>query len=309
MRQGLKVSLIIPVYNESGKIRACMDNIAGVDGLHEVIFADGGSTDGTPDIIGGRYRVLRCGKGRARQMNAAAKEAAGDILWFSHCDSLLPKDGAEEIIAAVNAGARFGCFHIGFDYDGPFMGCNTLNSNLRARLWHIAFGDQGIFMDKDLFFEVNGFPDLPIMEDYELSRIMKRRSEKLYLLPEVEAYAKQAQEEHSEHSAKEGVIRDFLDREIPVDWEKQTLFERKMYWAGGFANDKEKTKLKRRERVCAVEIWCEAFGGEIRYFRRSDAAEINAILARIPGWERCQKTMRVGCAYGVQKGFIRCNLL
>ena len=133
--------------------------------------------------------------------------------------------------------------------------------------------------------------------------------EKLYLLPEVEAYAKQAQEEHSEHSAKEGVIRDFLDREIPVDWEKQTLFEHKMYWAGGFANDKEKTKLKRRERVCAVEIWCEAFGGEIRYFRRSDAAEINAILARIPGWERCQKTMRVGCAYGVQKGFIRCNLL
>ena len=83
----------------------------------------------------------------------------------------------------MNAGARFGCFHIGFDYDGPFMGCNTLNSNLRARLWHIAFGDQGIFMDKDLFFEVNGFPDLPIMEDYELSRIMKRRSEKLYLLP------------------------------------------------------------------------------------------------------------------------------
>lgn len=183
MRQGLKVSLIIPVYNESGKIRACMDNIAGVDGLHEVIFADGGSTDGTPDIIGGRYRVLRCGKGRARQMNAAAKEAAGDILWFSHCDSLLPKDGAEEIIAAVNAGVRFGCFHIGFDYHGPFMGCNTLNSNLRARLWHIAFGDQGIFIDKDLFFEVNGFPDLPIMEDYELSRIMKRRSEKLYLLP------------------------------------------------------------------------------------------------------------------------------
>ena len=133
--------------------------------------------------------------------------------------------------------------------------------------------------------------------------------EKLYLLPEVEAYAKQAQEEHSEHSAKEGVIRDFLDREIPEDWEKRTLFEHKMYWAGGFANDKEKTKLKRRERVCAVEIWCEAFGGEIRYFRRSDAAEINAILARIPGWERCQKTMRIGCAYGVQKGFIRCNLL
>ncbi len=129
--------------------------------------------------------------------------------------------------------------------------------------------------------------------------------EKLYLLPEVEAYAKQAQEEHSEHSAKEGVIRDFLDREIPEGWEKRTLFERKMYWAGGFANDKEKTKLKRRERVCAVEIWCEAFGGEIRYFRRSDAAEINAILARIPGWERSKSNMRFGVVYGTQKGFLR----
>lgn len=73
---------------------------------------------------------------------------------------------------------------------------------------------------------------------------MWHNGEKLYLLPEVEAYAKQAQEEHSEHSAKEGVIRDFLDREIPVDWEKQTLFERKMYWAGGFANDKEKDETE-----------------------------------------------------------------
>ena len=90
-----------------------------------------------------------------------------------------------------------------------------------------------------------------------------------------------------------------------MDWEKQMLFERKMYWAGGFANDKEKTKLKRRERVCAVEIWCEAFGGEIRYFRRSDAAEINAILARIPGWERCKSNMRFGVVYGTQKGFLR----
>ena len=182
MRQGLKVSLIIPVYNESGKIRACMDNIAGVDGLHEVIFADGGSTDGTPDIIGGRYRVLRCGKGRARQMNAAAKEAAGDILWFSHCDSLLPKDGAEEIIAAVNAGARFGCFHIGFDYDGPFMGCNTFFSNRRARQG-IAFGDQGIWIRRELFLSLGGFPELPIMEDYEFSLRMKERGIPIRFLP------------------------------------------------------------------------------------------------------------------------------
>lgn len=139
--------------------------------------------------------------------------------------------------------------------------------------------------------------------------LMWRNGEKLYLLPEIETYAKQAQEEHSEHSAKEGIIREFLDREIPKDWEKRSLNDRKMYWAGVFDSnsDRAKTELKHRERICAAEIWCEAFGGEIRYFRRSDAAEINAILARISGWKKNQKAMRIGCAYGVQKGFVRCN--
>lgn len=137
--------------------------------------------------------------------------------------------------------------------------------------------------------------------------LMWRNGEKLYLLPEIETYAKQAQEEHSEHSAKEGIIREFLDREIPMDWEKRSLNDRKMYWAGVFDSDRAKTELKRRERICAAEIWCEAFDGEIRYFRRSDAAEINAILARISGWKKNQKAMRTGCAYGVQKGFVRCN--
>lgn len=191
------------------------------------------------------------------------------------------------------------CVFFGTTNEEEFLRDHTGN----RRFWPVECGVQQ--PTKSVFTELAA----NVPQIWAEALTLWHNGEKLYLLPEVEAYAKQAQEEHSEHSAKEGVIRDFLDREIPEDWEKRTLFEHKMYWAGGFANDKEKTKLKRRERVCAVEIWCEAFGGEIRYFRRSDAAEINAILARIPGWERCQKTMRVGCAYGVQKGFIRCNLL
>lgn len=65
-------------------------------------------------------------------------------------------------------------FTIGFDYDGPFMGCNTYFSNRRAKKGRIAFGDQGIFMTRELFLQQNGFPDLPLMEDYELSLRMKR---------------------------------------------------------------------------------------------------------------------------------------
>lgn len=179
----MRLTLILPVYNESAVIEACLANLRTLEGEVEILFADGGCTDDTVAKIGDAYRVIPCPKGRAKQMNAAAAEATGDVLWFSHCDSLLPPDGPRQILAAVESGARFGCFHIAFDYDGPFMKCNTFNSNLRAKLWHIAFGDQGIFLTRELFLQQGGFPDLPIMEDLELSRRMKRQGIPLTVLP------------------------------------------------------------------------------------------------------------------------------
>lgn len=180
----MKISVITPVYNESAGIGAFLENIRKLPGEFELIFADGGSTDGTQDMIPSPYRVLNCPKGRARQMNAAAEQAGGDILWFVHCDSLLPDTACGSIAAAVESGAQFGCFHLAFDYKGPFMGCNTYMSNRRAKRSHIAFGDQGIFITKELFLREGGFPDLPIMEDYEFSRRMKRKKIPLTVLPE-----------------------------------------------------------------------------------------------------------------------------
>lgn len=179
----MKLTLIIPIYNEEAVIARCLQNLAQLPADVEILFADGGSTDDTVALIGSRYPVIPCPKGRARQMNEAAKFAAGDVLWFSHCDSLLPSDGPAQIKNAVAAGAQFGCFHIAFDYDGPFMRCNALNSNLRVRLWHIAFGDQGIFVTRELFQRQGGFPELPIMEDYEFSRRMKKAHIPLRFLP------------------------------------------------------------------------------------------------------------------------------
>ena len=181
----MKISLIIPIYNEISKIGQCIENLAAIKDSAEIIFADGGSTDETLSHIPPCYTVISCPKGRARQMNFAASRAGGDILWFSHCDSLLPPSGPGEILEAVSKGARFGCFHIGFDYDGPFMKCNTFNSNLRAKRLHIAFGDQGIFMTRELFESCGGFPELPIMEDYELSRRMRKQKIKLHVMPSV----------------------------------------------------------------------------------------------------------------------------
>lgn len=178
----MRITLIIPVYNEAGTIDQCLANLEALEGEAELLFADGGSTDGTLEKLAG-YHVLRCPKGRARQMNQAARQAEGDVLWFSHCDSLLPRDGLRQIREAADRGARFGCFHIGFDRPGLLMGCNAALSNLRVRLWRIAFGDQGMFMTRELFHEAGGFPELPLMEDYEFSRRMRRAGVPLRLLP------------------------------------------------------------------------------------------------------------------------------
>jgi hypothetical protein len=115
-------------------------------------------------------------------MNCGAANASAEVLWFVHCDSILPRDAHRQIRTAVESGADWGCFHIGFEYDGPFMGCNTYFSNRRARRG-IAFGDQGIWIMRDLFLQQGGFPELPIMEDYAFSRHMKRRKIPLKVLP------------------------------------------------------------------------------------------------------------------------------
>lgn len=179
----MKISLIIPIYNEIKTIDACLAGLSRLDGEWEILFADGGSTDGTLERIGTQYAVLRCPKGRAVQMNAAARQATGGVLWFVHCDSVLPEGAHAQIENAVGAGVVFGCFHIGFDYDGPLMGCNTRLSNRRAKVGKIAFGDQGIFVNRELFFQSGGFPELPIMEDYEFSRRMKKQRVPLTVLP------------------------------------------------------------------------------------------------------------------------------
>lgn len=136
-----------------------------------------------------------------------------------------------------------------------------------------------------------------------------RQREPLYLEnTEIAAAALQMQEGHAIHSAKEGVIRDFLDKEIPEDWDSRSLNERRLYWSGGFQDrgglPGGEQATRRRTKVCALEIWCEVLNGEARYFRQSDAREINAIIEKTPGWKKAS-TIRAGIAYGIQRGYTR----
>lgn len=115
--------------------------------------------------------------------------------------------------------------------------------------------------------------------------------------------AEAEQEGHREISSREGLITDFLERKIPVDWDGWKLSNRLMYWGGNIA-DREKYELIERNKICALEIWCELFGGDFKSMRNSDAIEINRIISSLPGWER-QKSPRKYGYCGSQRGFSR----
>ena len=173
LRDHATVSLIVPVYNEEKTIDHTVRRLMDLQDKCEVIIVDGGSMDDTIAHIPAELRLIHGPKGRALQMNAGAAQASGDILFFLHCDSELPKDPLGEI-RRVMSRYEAGCFGIAFHSRHFFMLTNKLISNGRARCHGIMFGDQGIFMTRELFVEAGGFPELPIMEDYQFSLTLRK---------------------------------------------------------------------------------------------------------------------------------------
>lgn len=173
-----KISIIVPIYNEEKTIEKIQNQLYLLKDKCEILFVDGGSTDHTLELIAPEFRVLHSEKGRAKQMNLGAKESTGDILFFLHCDSELP-DRPLEQIRYVMKDYRAGCFGIAFHSKNFFMFTCRVISNHRIKDRKVMFGDQGIFVDRDLFFDAGMFPELPIMEDYQFSLTLKERGEKL----------------------------------------------------------------------------------------------------------------------------------
>lgn len=172
-----KISIIIPTYNEESIILALLSQLEQYKHDAEIIIVDGSSTDGTVELIRDRWRVISCDKGRGHQMNLGAEKSFGDILFFLHVDSKLPTDALGQIIRCMRTN-RYGCFGIKFASANFFMWTNKVISNHRAWKRGLPFGDQGIFIERSLFEEAGGFPELPIMEDYEFARRMRAKGYK-----------------------------------------------------------------------------------------------------------------------------------
>lgn len=168
------LSVIVPVLNEAAVLDQLCHQLEELERKAEVIIVDGSSTDGTPQKLGERFRVLRSVKGRGTQLNAGAAAARGEVLLFLHADSVLEK-GAVEQMRAVLEHKRAGCFEVSFPRSTLAMRCCEALSNFRAKHRHVMFGDQGIFMERSLYDELGGFEDIELMEDYQLSLELQRR--------------------------------------------------------------------------------------------------------------------------------------
>ena len=165
----MPVSVIVPALNEADRIGTAID-AAFAAGAAEVIVADGGSIDATMTVAQKHgARVIEGESQRARQLNRGAEAAKHDILLFLHADTLLPPGAAEAVERAIAGGAVFGGFRIEFLEPGLGIVARTINA--RTHLTRAPWGDQAQFVRRDVF---PGYPDFPIMEDYELARRMKR---------------------------------------------------------------------------------------------------------------------------------------
>jgi rSAM/selenodomain-associated transferase 2 len=171
-----KVSIIIPALNEEESIGSTIAWATAENPL-EVLVVDGGSTDKTAEAArAAGTAIVRSGPGRARQLNAGASKASGNVLLFLHADTRLPRGYRSSVATAFKDPATAaGAFR--FSIEERFRGSKFIEftANLRSRWLQMPYGDQGLFLRRSLFEELGGFADLPIMEDYELVRRLRRR--------------------------------------------------------------------------------------------------------------------------------------
>jgi rSAM/selenodomain-associated transferase 2 len=180
----MRLSVVVPALNEAAGIAAALDALAGLRAAgHEVLVIDGGSADGTPDLAAPRAdRVAAAPRGRASQMNAGARLASGDVLLFLHADTRLPPRADRLVLDGLaGSGRAWGRFDVRIAGAHPLLRVVAALMNARSRWTGIATGDQAIFVRRDAFAAVGGFPPLALMEDIALSAALKRVSAPLCL--------------------------------------------------------------------------------------------------------------------------------
>ena len=175
----VNISIIIPTKNEAAQLPLLLKNLnaaAGNEHIAEIIVSDGISTDDTvriADLYGAKVIAIKQA-GRGKQMNAGAKVATGNVLYFLHADSIPPAGFVNEIVKRIHAGDDAGCYRLRFDYDHWFLKANAWFTRFNVNA--VRFGDQSLFVRKPIFEAIGGFrEDLIIMEDQEIIRRVRSK--------------------------------------------------------------------------------------------------------------------------------------
>jgi len=179
-----------------------------------------------------------------------------------------------------------------------FFGTSNNDEYLRDRTGNRRFWplDVGLLpVTKNVFTDLDDEVDQLWAEAFVRWQV----GEPLYLSGALEKDAQEQQEDHRESSAREGLIREFVERPVPGDWLKRDLDARRMFWSGSMADS---SFLLPRDRICALEIWTELFGGDYKGMKYADAQEINNCITYMPGWKRTRNGVRFGYC-GFQRGF------
>ena len=181
------LTIVIPTLNEEAEIQACLMRLQGLreEGL-EVVVVDGGSLDKTPQMAEGLCdQFISIRRGRAAQMNAGAMKAKGEFIFFLHVDTQMPEK-FQELVPAIEADTFcWGRFDVKLSGTHCLFRIIEYMMNLRSRWTRIATGDQVMFVSQKLFREVDGFPEIALMEDIAMSQKLKNISSPLCLREKV----------------------------------------------------------------------------------------------------------------------------
>lgn len=174
----MKLSIIIPVLNEEQNLST---TLAGLQSFrhsgHEIIVVDGGSRDSSLEHAHEMADAVLVSKaGRALQMNSGAAVATGEVFLFLHADTVLPENAAQLISSFYNENNLWGRFDIRLSSNRKIFRLIEFFINWRSRMTSVATGDQAIFIERKLFHETGGFPEIALMEDIAFSRVLKKIS-------------------------------------------------------------------------------------------------------------------------------------
>lgn len=185
---GASFSVIIPVLHEEAAIGGAVERIRALARAHatEIIVVDGDPDGGTLRVIpDGVVRKVLSARGRGSQLNRGAKAASGEILLFHHADTILPPDAFDRIAKLLSDRAiAGGAFDLRIDSPHPVFRLIERVASLRSRLTRIPYGDQAIFLRRDCFRILGGFREIPLMEDVDLMRRLRKSGRRIAILDE-----------------------------------------------------------------------------------------------------------------------------